>query len=153
MKFLKAFAVAAVAFFGVTAAVSAEDATLPQFSLPAVGGYDVVSYHSEEGPVRGNGHNVVVYKGLQYVFANGKNKRAFKKNPEKYIPAYGGYCAFGVAKGAKYLGDPTVWKVVDGTLYLNLDKKVQGRWEKDIPENIADANENWPELQEKRFKS
>jgi hypothetical protein len=46
-------------------------------------------------------------------------------NPEKYVPAYGGYCAFGISVGKKFIGDPEVWRIVDGRLYLNLDTGIQ----------------------------
>lgn len=49
----------------------------------------------------------------------------FEVNPQKYLPAYGGYCAYGLGVGKKFVADPEVWKIVDGKLYLNLDKGIQ----------------------------
>ena len=46
----------------------------------------------------------------------------FAANPQKYTPEYGGFCAYGVAKGAKAPIDPAAFTVVDGKLYLNYDK-------------------------------
>jgi len=57
----------------------------------------------------------------------------FEANPEKYIPAYGGYCAYGVAVGNKFIADPELWMIEDGKLYLNLDTDIQKKWLKDIP--------------------
>lgn len=68
-----------------------------------------------------------------YVFANKKNRKMFEANPEKYIPAYGGYCAYGVAVGNKFIADPELWMIEDGKLYLNLDTDIQKKWLKDIP--------------------
>lgn len=119
-------------------------------SLVGVQGYDLVSYHTGDKPVPGNGNNVSVYQGVSYLFANAANKETFDANPEKYVPAYGGYCAFGAAVGKKFVGDPNVYDVVDGTLYLNLDKKVQGIWSKDKAGNIAKADNNWPQIKDKK---
>ncbi len=118
-------------------------------STPAVQGYDVVSYHTDKRPIRGNGHFVAVHDGITYQFANAENKKAFTANPEKYIPAYGGYCAFGVSVGKKFIGDPEVWRIVDGRLYLNLDTRIQQDWAKDISGRIAKADKNWMKIQDK----
>ncbi len=117
-------------------------------STPGVQGYDVVSYQSETGPVRGNGHYVSDHEGVTYLFSTKKNMKAFNKNPQKYLPAYGGYCAYGVSVGKKFVGDPTVWKIVDGKLYLNLDENIQKEWEKDIPGRIAMADKEWPKIKD-----
>jgi len=143
---MKKFLLALVAFFsfygaGATSA-AADDASVAN-SLVGVQGYDLVSYHSNSGPRHGNGNHVLIHGGVSYLFATKANKKAFAKNPEKYLPAYGGFCAYGAAVGKKFVGDPTVWKVVDSTLYLNLDAKVQSIWNKDIPGNIAKADSNW----------
>ena len=70
-------------------------------------------------------------------------------NPEKYVPAFGGYCAFGVSVGKKFIGDPEVWRVVDGTLYLNLDAGIQDEWLKDVPGRIKTANTTWKKIKDK----
>lgn len=134
-----------LAMFVLPAAAQAEQDNI---NLVGVQGYDLVSYHKGDGtPEKGTGNQVAYHNGVSYLFANKANRKAFEKNPEKYVPAYGGYCAFGVAKGKKFVGDPLSYKVVDGTLYLNLDKKVQNIWLKDVPGNIVDANENWTDIE------
>ena len=119
------------------------------YSITGVGGYDLVSYHVNKRPIRGNGHFVVVHDGVNYLFANEANKAAFERNPQKYLPAYGGYCAFGVSVGKKFVGDPEVWRVVDGRLYLNLDVNVQDQWLKDVPGRIKSADANWTKIKDK----
>ena len=115
----------------------------------AVQGYDVVSYQQGDGiPAKGNGGNVAYFNGETYLFSNADNKEAFEADPEKYVPAYGGYCAFGVTGGRKFVGDPLAYRVVDGTLYLNLSKQVQERWIQNIPGNIERANERWPGIKD-----
>lgn len=115
-------------------------------STPAVSGYDVVSYHISKRPQRGSGHFTVTYKGATYLFASQENKETFSKNPEKYVPAYNGYCAFGVAMGKKFASDPEVWRVVNGTLYLNLDAKVQDLWLADTDNMIKTGDKNWKKI-------
>lgn len=116
----------------------------------AVQGYDLVSYHLGDGvPVRGNGNNVAYSNGAVYLFANAENKKAFEANPAKYLPAYGGYCAFGASKGKKFVGDPLLYRLVNGKLYLNLVPKIQAMWEKDIPGHIATADDLWDSIKDK----
>jgi hypothetical protein len=86
---------------------------------------------------------------VTYLFANKKNRKMFEADPEKYLPAYGGYCAYGVAIGKKFAIDPEVWKIENGKLYLNLDTGIQKKWAKDIPGYIKKADANWPEIKEK----
>lgn len=118
-----------------------------QYDLPAAGGYDLVSYHQESGPVRGSGFQAAEYQGVTYLFSSEENKATFEANPEKFLPAYNGYCAFGVSVGQKFNTDPTVYEIVDGVLYLNLDKTIQEKWATDIPGNIAKADSNWKKIQ------
>ena len=119
-------------------------------NLLGVQGYDLVSYHTDGKAMRGNGHNVAVHNGVSYQFATADNKAAFEANPAKYLPAYGGFCAFGVAVGKKFNGDPEVWKLVDSKLYLNLDTKIQSKWNEDVSGNISKADENWTEIKNKK---
>jgi YHS domain-containing protein len=118
-------------------------------STPGINGYDAVAYHTEGKPVKGNGWNVAEYEGVTYLFANKKNRKMFEANPEKYLPEYGGYCAYGVAIGKKFAIDPEVWEIENGKLYLNLDTGIQKKWAKDIPGYIKKADANWMEIKEK----
>ena len=117
-----------------------------QHSTPAASGYDVVSYHTLKRPVRGSGHFASTHKGATYLFASLENKETFEKSPEKYVPAYNGYCAFGVALGKKFAADPEVYRVVDGVLYLNLDATIQDRWLEDVPGMIENGDKNWKKI-------
>ena len=119
----------------------------------AIRGYDVVSYHTAKRPLRGSGHLVTSYKGATYMFSSVENLETFKSDPEKYVPAYNGYCAFGVALGKKFIGDPEIWRVVDGTLYLNLDANIQDRWLEDVPGQIKTADTNWKTIATKSPES
>jgi YHS domain-containing protein len=114
-------------------------------TAPAVGGYDSVSYFTGN-PVEGSDKFTVQYKGASFRFANAANLAAFKANPDKYAPQYGGHCAWAAANNYRFAGDPKVWKIVSGKLYLNYNRDVQAKWEKDVPTLIAKADVNWVAL-------
>lgn len=118
-------------------------------STPAVQGYDVVTYHTDKRPLRGNGNFVAAHDGATYQFSSKGNLETFKANPERYVPAFNGYCAFGVSVGKKFIGDPEVWRVVDGKTYLNLDSGIQNEWLKDVPGHIKTANKKWRKIKDK----
>jgi YHS domain-containing protein len=109
------------------------------------GGYDVVSY-TQGGPKKGDAKFAASYNGAKWYFASAENMKAFQASPGKYAPAFGGYCAYAVANGVTAKGDPLLWKIVGGRLYLNLNKQAQKRWNDDIPGNIASGNANWPKV-------
>lgn len=142
---MKKLLIAVATLIGLSFTAQAASADVAN-SVVGIQGYDLVSYHSGAKPLPGNGNNLVRHKGVNYLFSSEKNKKAFEANPSKYLPAYGGYCAFGVAVGKKFIGDPTVWEIVDGTLFFNLDNKVKGIWIMDVPGNIEKANTNWQSI-------
>ena len=112
----------------------------------AVHVYDVVAYFTKGQPTTGRAKYSTVHKDATYRFASKGHLDAFEANPEKYVPAYGGYCAYGVAVGAKFDGDPHLWRIVDGKLYLNLNEDVQKTWVKNIPGYIKKADRNWTRI-------
>jgi len=116
------------------------------FSNAAVGGYDTVAYFTEGKAVEGKSEFHTEWKGADWYFVSQANLDTFKADPEAYAPQYGGYCAYGVSQGSAVKGDPTLWKIVDGKLYLNINKQVVGIWTKDIPSYIDKANGNWPKV-------
>lgn len=124
----------------------AEDA---KFNTVGVHGYDLVSYQAEDKAVPGNGRFATVFEGVTYLFASEANKKVFEANPQKFLPAFGGYCAYGVSIGKKFDGNPLNWKLIDGKLYLNLDGEIALLWEKDLTANIEKANATWPKIQDK----
>jgi len=114
------------------------------FSSLAAGGYDPVAYFKAGKPVEGKAQFTTEYKGATWRFSSEENLNAFKADPAAFAPQYGGYCAWAVAQGYTASGDPNVWTIVNNKLYLNYDKSVQAKWEKDIPGFIAKADKNWP---------
>ena len=110
----------------------------------AVSGFDPVAYFTAGQPTRGEPRFAARYRGALYHFASAANRDAFLADPARYAPQYGGYCAWAIGQGYAARGNPENWRIVDGRLYLNFDRGVQRRWERDIPGNIAAANRNWP---------
>ena len=110
----------------------------------AIRGTDPVAYFTEGGPVAGSSEFTYTWNNATWQFASAENRDLFVANPEQYAPQYGGYCAWAVSQGYTAAIDPNAWKIVDGKLYLNFNKGVQRRWERDIPGNITRANANWP---------
>jgi YHS domain-containing protein len=147
MKVLHTFLPAAALLVSVVATPAlAGDVTQ---STPGISGYDPVAYFTDGKAMKGSGYHVADYKGVTYAFASKDHKQLFEDNPEKYVPAYGGYCAYGVAVGKKFVSDPEAWKVVDGTLYLNLDKDIQSKWLQDVSGYIKKSETNWKEIKDK----
>ena len=112
----------------------------------AMQGYDPVAYFTDGAPAKGSYKITTVFNDATYRFASEEHKAPFEANPEAYLPAYGGYCAFGTAMGFKFDGDPEYWKIVDNKLYLNLSKDIQTRWEGNIPGFVQDANGHWENI-------
>jgi YHS domain-containing protein len=112
----------------------------------AVGGYDPVAYFTQGRAVEGSPAIVFRYRGAQWRFSSEANRAAFEADPQRYAPAFGGYCAWAVAQGSLARGNPANWDIIDGTLYLNYDDSVQTRWRTDISGFIKKARNNWPDL-------
>ncbi len=122
----------------------------------AASGYDVVAYfdlpqnavgQSQPAPVAGDKDITAEYNGAKFAFSSEANKTAFLADPAKYAPQYDGHCAYGVSKGGKVPGNPTLWRILDDKLYLNITKNVVGFWEEDIPGNIDLAEGNWTSIE------
>lgn len=124
----------------------------------AVSGYDVVAYFDlkqaavgETQPlgIPGNSKYTAEYNGSTFAFATPENREKFLADPAKYAPQFDGHCAYGVAQGGKVPGNPNLWRIVDGKLYLNITKNVVGFWEEDISGNISKGDNNWSGLEAK----
>ncbi|MBF7074118.1 YHS domain-containing protein [Glaciecola sp. MH2013] len=115
----------------------------------AIQGYDTVSYFTPGAPVKGSNDYTATYKNAIYKFSSEVNRDAFKANPAKYAPQYGGFCAFGVTMNRKFDTDPLAFKIVDDKLYLNLNTNVQQRWLTDVDGFINTAEGNWSGIADK----
>ncbi len=118
----------------------------------ALSGYDPVAYFDlkqvplgEKQPEAMPGKAAITaeYNGATWAFASEANRETFLADPAKYAPAYDGHCAYGIAQGGKVPGNPNLWRIVDGKLYLNITPTVVGFWESDIAGNLTKAEANW----------
>jgi hypothetical protein len=110
----------------------------------ALRGYDAVAYSTIGQPTQGSTNLEHRWNGAVWRFSTAANRDRFAKEPERYAPEFGGYCAYAVSRGYTADGDPHAWRIVGGRLYLNYSKSVQRLWEKDVPGNIAKGRQNWP---------
>lgn len=110
----------------------------------ALRGTDPVGYFTDGAAIAGNEAFSTDWMGVTWIFASATNREAFEMNPRKYAPQYGGYCAYAASKGAAAATDPNAWTIENDKLYLNFSLSVRDIWSRDIPENIAKADKNWP---------
>jgi YHS domain-containing protein len=117
-------------------------------------GYDVVSYFKEKKPLIGNKKFMTTYDGVKFKFSSENNLKIFKERPKKYIPQYGGYCAYAVAeKKAKMYIDAEEYEIRDGKLYLFYSSWISSKltdWkEGDTKKLQAKGDTNWEQLKHK----
>lgn len=145
------FSVAASAQSSTTAPAQSQMVRKQQFNLDkdgiAIQGYDPVAYFTTGKAVDGKKDLSFEYLGATYRFATAADRDAFKANPNKYEPQYGGWCAYAMgAKGEKVEIDPGTFKIVDGKLFLFYNKffnNTRTSWNKDETRLKADADRNW----------
>ena len=118
-------------------------AYLHNYNLPSSGvaleGYCLVAYFAVDKAVRGRPEFASTHNDVTYHFVSADAKKAFDADPEKYIPAFGGWCAFGMAVSDKFPVDPTNFKILDGRLLLFLKNR-----------NV-DASELWHKGEERKL--
>jgi YHS domain-containing protein len=156
------FGIAVAALSALSAFVAAAESSQPEKAKPAapkeynlsagdvaLQGYDPVAYFTDGKPAKGAEHLSAEHGGVAYRFATEGHREAFRKNPEKYLPTYGGWCATAMAKGEKVEIDPANFKVTNGRLFL-FYKGIWGNarkdWDKDEPAQTVKADANWRKI-------
>jgi YHS domain-containing protein len=135
--------------FFMSFAVLAQKSVVFNPSEGAIHGYDPVAYFKESKAIKGDKKYSYLWNSATWYFSTQQNLDAFKANPEKFSPQYGGYCAYGLANGHKAPTDPEAWLVTDGKLYLNYSKDVQVKWKQKQAGYIQTADKLWPGLKDK----
>jgi YHS domain-containing protein len=128
------------------AAASSADPVNKDGSGVAIKGYDPVAYFTQSKPVKGSAAFTHQWMGATWRFASAENRDQFAREPEKFAPKYGGYCAYGVSQGHTAPIDPEAWTIIEGKLYLNYSQGVKKTWSGDIPKYVDLAEKKWPEL-------
>ena len=113
----------------------------------AIRGVDPVALATLNAVAPGEAVRTVVHAGVAYYFASALTAEAFEAAPEKYLPRYGGFCAFAVALGKKLDGDPRYADIVDGRLYLFVDAGIFARYLENPSEILAKAEAAWPSIE------
>jgi YHS domain-containing protein len=106
-------------------------------------GNDPVAYHTVGNAVKGNPAIKAEHDGLSYRFASEENRRTFIADPQRYVPAYGGYCASGAPYALKARIGANTFKIIDGRLYLFGSPRSRRNWELDQAENIRVGDWYW----------
>jgi YHS domain-containing protein len=115
----------------------------------AISGYDPVAYFTDGHPVRGAVDFSFSYDDSVYYFASAEHRKLFVADPDRYAPYYSGYCALGIAEGAKYEANPEYWIISDGRLFLFVNKPATATFIADAARNISKADANWTALKDK----
>jgi len=110
----------------------------------AIKGYDPVAYFTIGKPTPGSSSFSASYKGAVYHFASAEDRDRFIAEPEKFVPQYGGYCAYAISLNLIADIDPDEWAIVNNKLYLNNNFFSQTLWSFDKSGNIAKGDRNWP---------
>jgi YHS domain-containing protein len=112
----------------------------------AIEGYDAVSYFQNK-PIEGLAKFSVKFKSATYLFHTEANKNLFISNPSKYLPMYGGYCAYAMGfDGSLVEIDPETYKIIDGKLYLFHNayfNNTKTKWDKEEKSLKQKADKNW----------
>jgi YHS domain-containing protein len=108
-------------------------------------GYDPVAYFVNGLATKGTDQYSFAWNGATYRFASEENLNRFKGDPEKYLPQYGGYCAYAMSLNRIADIDPSRWAVVGGRLYLNNGFVAEKLWSLNKSKNIESADRNWPQ--------
>ncbi len=127
---------------------AAPEVNVGHFNKLAVNGYDVMTYWKGGNPKEGNLEITASFNGATWVFISEENRALFLKNPAKYAPQYGGYCAYAASRNAVSDVDPLAWRIWKDKLYLNYSPRVRREWASDIDDNISKADGFWPALLE-----
>lgn len=112
----------------------------------ALSGYDLVSYFQPGGPLVGSATHEVVWNETRFHFSTPENAALFSQNPEKYMPQYNGYCAFGLAVGNVSPIDPMAYSIADDRLFLMINQATLAMWQKNEPKLIKRADKFWQGL-------
>ena len=139
-------ALCALAIVSKGACATTERIVVDRFTGLAIGGYDPVAFYTDGKPILGGPDLEYSYGGTVWRFANIGNREAFASRPDVYMPQFGGYDPLGVAHGVALAGNPLLWLISGGRLFLFYDNKRLAAFTAD-PERISGAaDRKWPEV-------
>ncbi len=112
----------------------------------AIRGTEPVACSADGRRMAGRAAFTHAWQGGTWRCATAANRGAFAADPARCAPARSGFCAWAVAEGYTAPIDPAAWWIVQGRLYLNYNRTIQRRWDRDIAGSIRRAETNWPRL-------
>jgi YHS domain-containing protein len=112
----------------------------------ALQGYDPVAYFTDGRPIKGTQELAASYNGATYYFASAEHKAQFEREPGKYAPSFGGFCAFAVSRGTTAPTSVDAFQIINGHLVLQNNKDVLKRWQEDPKGNFEKAEANWRQI-------
>jgi YHS domain-containing protein len=112
----------------------------------ALGGFDPVAYFTARAPKLGQGLYEVTYRGVIWRFSNEGNKVAFARNPDVYVPGFGGYDPVALARGVAVAGHSLIWLISDGRVYLFSKLENRDRFVADTDRIMIAARHHWPDV-------
>ncbi|WP_457587085.1 YHS domain-containing (seleno)protein [Ensifer canadensis] len=117
------------------------------FGDVAIKGYDPVAYFTESKALEGSPQFSYRWLGANWQFASAENRELFIREPTRYAPQYGGYCADGVSFGTVTTNiDPKAWRIIEGKLFLSYDPGAAEGFEKN-PNKLVDSRKHWSEVE------
>lgn len=125
----------------------AQEKVMMEAKTAALGGYCPVCYIAAGKANMGDPKITSTLNGKTYQFVSPETKAMFDKEPAKYLPQYDGFCAYGMSLGKKFASDPTVFKVVEGKIYLNKDAEIGKLFAKNTAADIAKADKEWKKME------
>lgn len=108
-------------------------------------GHDVVAYFTQSRHARGAPQFKSVHQGVTFLFASAEHKALFDREPARYVPQYGGFCANGINYAIPWGGDADTWRIIDGKLYIFGGPGSRAAFELDTATNIKLADKYWAE--------
>ena len=108
-------------------------------------GADVVSYFTKSAYTQGNPSIKSTYENVTFYFSSAANKALFDKDPTRYLPEFGGYCANGVVYSIPWGGDADAFEMINGKLYIFGGKGSHDAFMLNVPKNRALADKYWKE--------
>jgi YHS domain-containing protein len=112
-------------------------------------GYDVVAYHTDSKALKGDSKFTEWFHGAKYNFTSREHQELFRANPRKYLPQYGGFCAYAMSLGKIRPVNPEIFSIENGRLMLQHTKEAFDLFNKDVPNNISKADTKWPGVEGK----
>lgn len=132
--------VAAFVMMGLTMSSAFGSGSYPRWAGGdlQIRGYDTTAYFSVKKPAKGKAAHVVKWKSGTWHFKNAKEAARFKANPSAYTPRFGAYCTGGLSQQHVVNGNPTIWRMHKGKVYMFYAHAGARRFDKD-PEGVISA--------------